>query len=203
MFVCRFSPLAGGYTYFQNIVRLSLALAKSDPEAFEALFLPDAISALRPRGKGAIKVEAPVLFLNEFGAPQCFLRVSSGEYLITWRDNYEPLVRASAFINYLARPFAPASSFLNLNRPGSGCFARNGWLVHGRTSFINGDQSNDCRVLARKWFMTSERHANYKHVPGMHILAEFAEIYPERFGPEMVVGDWNYDPKSGINIRHA
>ena len=58
------APLWGGYTYFQNVVMLSLLLARRDPDAFGSLFLPDAITAVRPRGKGAIKVTTPALSCN-------------------------------------------------------------------------------------------------------------------------------------------
>ncbi|MDC3911927.1 hypothetical protein KQE47_26725, partial [Raoultella planticola] len=40
-------PLWGGYTYFSNMIALSLLLARLDAEAFDSLFLPDAITALR------------------------------------------------------------------------------------------------------------------------------------------------------------
>jgi hypothetical protein len=195
------APLWGGYTYFQNVVSLSLALARKDPDAFTSLFLPDAITALRPRGKGAIKVTTPVLFVNEQGVPQVFLRVETGEYRITWRDDCLPLVRAAEFLNRHARPFAPGSTFINLCRSGAGCIARNGWIVHGRTRFLNGTRPSETRVLARKWFMTRPEHARYKHVPGMHILDGYAAIYPERFGRDALVGHWNYDPELGKNIR--
>ncbi len=80
------APLWGGYTYFSNLIALSLVLARLDREAFASLFLPDAITALRPRGKGAIRVSSPVLFMNEHGRPQNFFRVQTGEYRITWRQ---------------------------------------------------------------------------------------------------------------------
>lgn len=194
-------PIWGGYTYFQNIVRLSLLLAKEDPEAFSSLFLPDAITALRPRGKGAIKVQSPILFLNEQGAPQCFFRVSTGEYRMSFRENCPPLNRAASYLNSFCRPFVGGSSFVQLGRIGAGCIARNAFVVHGRTAFINGDTRADTRVLARKWFMTEERHTKYKHVPGMHIMQEYANIFPERFGTDRLEGEWNYDPESDTNIR--
>jgi hypothetical protein len=197
------APLWGGYTYFQNVVGLSLYLARTDPDSFTALFLPDAITALRPRGKGAIEVKTPVLFLNEHGLPQVFLRVTTGEYKIRWRDNCPPLSRAAKFLNEHSRPFASGSAFVNLSRRGSGCVARNGWVVHGRTRFVNGTGPSETRVLARKWFMTKPEYACYKHVPGMHILGRYADLYPERFGPEALEGHWNYDPASGKNTRKS
>src|SRR5581483_2497903 len=49
-------PMFGGFTYFQNILLLALQLAIRDEMAFRSLFLPDALTIIRPRGKGAIKV---------------------------------------------------------------------------------------------------------------------------------------------------
>ena len=195
-------PLSGGYTYFQNIVLLALNLARIDHEAFDSLFLPDAITAIRPRGKGAIKVSTPVLFVNEQRCPQIFLRLRTGEYEISWRDD-PALARASNFMNYHAEPFALGSSFIHLDRRGAGCLARNHWVTHGRTPFVNGGDRRDTRVLARKWFMCAERHTHYKHVPGMHILAGYASIFPDRFGPDQLEGDWNYSPLTGRNERKS
>jgi hypothetical protein len=194
-------PLWGGYTYFQNIVSLSLILARKDPDAFSSLFLPDAITALRPRGKGAIKVTTPVLFMNELDVPQVFLRIETGEYRITWRNDCPPLDRAAKFLKTYARPFSPGSTFVNLSRRGVGCVARNGWIIHGRTPFLNGKKPSEIRVLARKWFMKRAEYARYKHVPGMHILDQYANIYPERFGAHVLEGHWNYDPELGENVR--
>jgi hypothetical protein len=195
-------PLWGGYTYFQNVVRLSLRLALTDPDALASLFLRTQ-SPRCNRGKGAIKVTSPALFVNEHGRPQVFLRVQTGEYRITWRSGIPALDRAAAFLNHHAKPFAPGSTFIHLDRCGAGCLARNGWLVHGRTPFIDGTGPSERRVLARKWFMSAPEHARYKHVPGMHILDRFASIYPERFGPEFLVGDCNFDPAAGTNVRKS
>lgn len=196
-------PISGGYTYFQNVILLALHLAKTDPDAFGSLFLPDAITALRPRGKGAIKVSTPVCFVNEQELPQAFLRLATGEYEITWRAGSAALDRAAHFLNSHAEPFAPGSSFIHLGRLGSGCIARNHWVVHGRTAFINGSDKQDQRVLARKWFMINEKEARYKHVPGMHISRTYAQIFPERFGADLLVGDWNFDPSTGKNVRKS
>jgi hypothetical protein len=194
-------PLWGGYTYFQNIVSLSLYLARDDRHAFTSLFLPDAITARRPRGKGAIQVVSPVLYLNDRGLPQSFFRISSGEYEIFWRHGCPALNRAREFLTRHSQPFSPSSTFVHFDRPGSGCIVRNGWVAHGRTPFIDGDGGNQRRALARKWFATAPEYADYRHVPGMHILDRFAMIYPDRFGPETLVGEWNYDPDSGTNVR--
>jgi hypothetical protein len=194
-------PVWGGFTYFLNVVRLSLDLAASDIEAFTSLFLPDAITVLRPRGKGAIKVVSPVLFMNELERPQCFLRLRTGEYQITWRHGCDALSRAAEFLNNHAEPFAYGSAFVNLDRKGAGIIVQNELNVHGRTPFEDNQMQGRRRVLARKWFMSEARHAKYKHVPGIHILRRFADIYPEQFGASQLEGDWNYDPKVGENVR--
>jgi hypothetical protein len=196
------APLWGGFTYFQNIVRSALDLARSDRDAFISLFLPDAITALRPRGKGAIRVSSPVLYLNDAGYPQTFFRISSGEYEITWRTGCAPLDRARKFLAARSQPFSPTSTFVHFDRPGAGCLIKNGWVVHGRTRFIDGYRRDQKRVLARKWFATTADTAQYRHVPGMRILDQFAKIYPERFGPEYLDGEWNYHPESRSNVRH-
>lgn len=87
-------PRLGGYTYFTNVVRYSEDLARTDEEAYTALFHPEAIRARRPRGKGSIEVTAPVLYLGPDGDPRCFLRVASGEYQIEWPNNSAAAKRA-------------------------------------------------------------------------------------------------------------
>jgi len=195
------SPLWGGYTYFQNLIRLAIDLMRIDEEAFRALFLPNAITAIRPTGKGAIKVTSPALFLNPFRRPQCFYRVSTGEYQITWRDDSPALYRARRFLDGHTHPFAPGSAFVNFTAPGHCCFVRNEAVVHGRTPFLDLATLGRRRVLARKWFMRDPKDAVYKHVPGMEICEEYAVLYPEFFGADRLVGEWNYDPLSDQNIR--
>jgi Taurine catabolism dioxygenase TauD, TfdA family len=195
------APAWGGFTYFQNIVRLSLELASIDYEAFRSLFLPNAITALRPRGKGAIKVVSPVLFLNTARRPQCFYRVSTGEYQITWRTGSAALDRAREFMAHHTHPFAPASTFVHMTAPGHCCFVRNEATVHGRTPFLDLAALGQRRVLARKWFMESEEETVYKHVPGMDIYRDYADLYPELFGRDRSIGEWNYDKARDENIR--
>ena len=145
------APMWGGYTYFQNLIRFAPVLAESDPDAFEALFLPDAITALRPRGKGAIKVTAPVFFLGLDGEPQMFFRIASGEYVITWRS-HPALLRAKEILERLCAPFATDSRFVHLMRPGELVLIDNRHVAHGRTRFIDPDDGSG-RILARKWFV--------------------------------------------------
>jgi hypothetical protein len=192
-------PLSGGYTFFQNIVRAAPALAATDPEAFRALFLPDAIRALRPRGKGAIKVESPVLFLGRDGAPQAFFRVSTGEYQISWRN--DPAVgRARAVLDRLCAPFGPDSRFVHLMRPGDTVVIGNQRVAHGRTPFVDPPNGMG-RVLARKWFVPTEDDAVYRHVPGMVVDARWASAFPSRFTGEAVEGEWHFDASRGVNVQ--
>lgn len=192
-------PAWGGYTCFQQFIRLSLALANDDPRAFAALFQPDAIVALRPRGKGAIRVTSPVLYVNDRGEPQVFFRIASGEYRITWREDDADLARARALLTRLAQPFAPASSFVHLMHPGEGVLIRNCQAIHARTAFVDGIHGTS-RVLARKWFVSDAKEAHYKHVPGMNVAERYARIFPEYFRPELQQGDWHYDPELDENL---
>jgi hypothetical protein len=195
------APLSGGYTFFQNIPVLALELAKHDIDAFKSLFLPDALTQIRPRGKGALKVVSPVLFLNEKGDAQTFFRTSTGEYQIKWRRDLPALERAMAFLNRHAEPFSLGSSFVHLTERGHGCFIRNQVIAHGRTAFVDGPLPSQKRVLSRKWFMVSERDATYKHVPGMFILKRYADLIPELFSPEFLEGEWLYDSVGDKNLR--
>lgn len=194
-------PLSGGYTFFQNLVRVAPALANSDPDAFRALFLPDAICALRPRGKGAIKVQSPVFFLGRDASPQVFFRVSTGEYQISWRKD-QSLDRARAVLERLCAPFGPDSRFVHLMRPGDTVIIRNQQVAHGRTPFID-PPSGLGRVLARKWFVPTKDDASYRHVPGMIIDARWAMLFPERFTGQAIEGDWHYDAGIDMNVRIA
>lgn len=195
------APLWGGFTYFQNIVRLSLDLASDDPEAFRALFIPDAIQAIRPRGKGAIKVISPVLYLNTARRPQCFLRVTTGEYEVSWKAGFAALDRARQFIESHAHPFSAGSTFVHFSSKGHCCFLRNEAIVHGRTPFRDDYASGRRRVLARKWFMRDKKDAVYKHVPGMEIAREYADLFPDQFGVDVLAGEWNYNKDLDKNIR--
>jgi hypothetical protein len=49
--------------------------------------------------------------------------------------------------------------------------------------------------------MRSKRDAIYKHVPGLFMASEFAALVPHLFGPEMLVGEWQYDGDLDRNVR--
>jgi hypothetical protein len=192
-------PLWGGYTYFQNLVRFAPVLSEGDPDAFEALFLPDAITALRPRGKGAIRVTAPIFFLGLNGEPQIFFRVASGEYVITWRD-HPALLRARIILERLCSPFAADSRFVHLMHPGELVLIDNRHVAHGRTRFIDPEDKPG-RVLARKWFVPTPPDAHYRHVPGIAVYPEYARLFPEQFSGAAITGEWHFDTAVSRNIR--
>lgn len=191
-------PRAGGYTYFMNMVRAAIPLAHEDPAAFTALFHPEALTALRPRGKGAIRVSSPVLYVGPTGEPQSFLRVTTGEYTITWREDGD-LDRARRYLSRLSQPFGPAGSFAQLWRPGDTLVIKNQLVPHGRTAFRDPPTGRG-RVLARKWFVRQPEEAYYRHVPGMVLDARWAVLYPEKFGDDVTSGDWNWDAKRDANV---
>lgn len=189
-------PISGGYTYFQNLVRLAPALAASDPDGYRALFLPDAITALRPRGKGAIEVTSPAFFIGRGGVPQVFFRVTTGEYQITWRAHPD-VQRAAALLNRLTEPFGPSSTFVHLMRSGDAVIIHNRQVVHGRTPFIDPSDGLG-RVLARKWFVPTQEDAVYRHVPGMEVAEPWASMF-DRFQGTALVGEWHYNQSTQRN----
>src|SRR5262249_19689022 len=125
--------LNGGYRFFQNVVRAAAAMAERDPEAFPALFLPETMRTIRPRGEGAIKVVSPGLFLGRDGMRQIVFRVTTGEYRIEWREE-AALGRAKAVLERLCSPFGPDSRFVHLVRAGETVVIANQRVAHGRTS---------------------------------------------------------------------
>jgi hypothetical protein len=49
--------------------------------------------------------------------------------------------------------------------------------------------------------MVSRRDATYKHVPGMFIFKDFADLIPGLFGSELLEGEWVYDSEQDKNVR--
>jgi hypothetical protein len=194
------APLWGGMTYFQNMMLLAFELRDKDVKAFESLFLPDALTISRPRGKGSIKVITPVLYMNECGKPQSAFRRPSGEYIIKWRRD-PALLRARDFLEIRTVPFAAGSMFVNFTGRGHGCVIRNDLLAHGRTDFLDDSERGRVRVLSRKWFMRSREHAEYRHVPGTLILPQYAVLYPDLFGEEVTTGEWLYSLSDDRNFK--
>jgi hypothetical protein len=192
-------PFWGGYTFFQNLVRLSIAIAADDPDAFETLFLPDAITALRPGGKRAIRVCSPVLFLGRDGEAQVFFRVSSGGYQITWRE-HPALERARRILHRACMPFSADSRFVNLMQPGETVIIDNRHIVHGRTPFIEGPNGTR-RIISRKWFVSNEEDVAYRHVPGIEVDPRYAHIFPGMFTGNAIRGEWKFQASVNRNVR--
>jgi len=198
---CDEAPLFGGFTFFYDIFSLSLCLAKNDFDAFQQLFLPDAITAIRPRGKGAIKVVSPILYLDDDEKPNAFFRKNSGEYVMKWHNGNKSFNRGIDFLKQYTEPFCNGSYFTYFSRKGHGIISKNFGLAHGRTPFIDGDITEHKRVLSRKWYMKTAFHQEYKHVPGMLVSRKYAKLYPEYFGDDKLVGEWNYDIINDINLK--
>jgi Taurine catabolism dioxygenase TauD, TfdA family len=194
---CESGPLWGGFTCFQNALRLVLELARNDCEAFQSLFYPTALTVVRREGRKALKVTGPVLYLNALNQPQVFLRAAGGDYEMIWLDE-EAVARARQFLQTYLKPFALASSFAELSVPGQGCFIRNTVVLHGRTKFL--DALPHRRVLARKWFASTDEDAQMKQVPGLKIRDEYAALRPDLFGKEVLRGEWTYDRTSDRNV---
>jgi hypothetical protein len=49
--------------------------------------------------------------------------------------------------------------------------------------------------------MTAAKHSIYKHVPGICLRRDIAELLPERFGADQLAGEWLYDPLQDVNRR--
>lgn len=195
---CESAPLWGGFTCFQNALRLVLELARQDMEAFEALFHPTAITVIRRQGHNALKVTGPVLYLNAQGKPQVFLRAAGGDYEMLWLQK-EALTRARGYLETYLKPFAMGTGFVQFGIPGQGCFIHNRIVLHGRTKFMDGPRQK--RVLARKWFADAAENAQMKRVPGLKILEDYASLRPDLFGEEVLHGIWGYDDALGCNVR--
>lgn len=195
------APLFGGFTFFYDLLALGIALSCDDMEAFRHLFLPDAFTAVRPRGKGAIKVVTPVFYIDEAGLPHVFFRKDSGEYRMSWREGCAPLERARKFLEQYTKPFANGSYFVPFTRKGCACISRNRDIAHGRIGFIDGEEPCQRRLLSRKWFMTSAKHAIYKHVPGIAVRSDVASLSADRFGEPQLEGEWLYNAAEDRNIR--
>lgn len=191
--------LFGGFTFFYDVVRLGVELAKTDMEAFRYLFLPDAVTSIRPRGDSAIKMTSPVFYINEENQPQIFFRSTNGEHKAVWRKGFAPLDRAREFLYHHTTAFAPGSYFIPFTRRGQMCLSRNRDLAHGRTAFTEGQAPDQRRVMSKKWFMTAEKYMTQRNVPGTAIRADYAALFPELFGEDKLMGHWLYDAQTDTN----
>jgi len=195
------APLFGGFGFLYDMFAIGTALAEEDMEAFRHLFVPDTFVTIRPRGKGAIKVVSPVFYIDDFGRPHVHFRKDAGEYRTHWRSGCPALDRARAFLHHFTEPFSTGSSFVPFTRPGCAVICRNRDIAHGRTAFIDGPRPNQRRVLSRKWFMTTEDAMVYRHVPGLAMRNDIANIAPELFGDQQLKGQWLYDQTHDKNVR--
>lgn len=194
-------PLHGGYTYFVNLALLSMHLATNDPDAFESLFLPDALTVERTTGAKALRTTGPVLYISDDESPCVFLRKTDHEYRISWRSDYPPLTRAAAFIDAHTRPFSYGSNFVHMTARGHGCFWDNRILVHGRTGYSLEQFGPSDRVLSRKWWVTSQTHQALQHYPSLSVARRYADLFPELFGRDKLEGKWILDGTSNQNVR--
>ena len=189
----------GGYTFLYDIFAIAIAINNEDSEAFQSLFLPNAITSIRPRGKGAIKILSPILYLNQFNQAHAFYRKDSGEYKTEWL-NYEPLLRAKQYLHDYTKPFAPLSQFVAYTE-NSFLIIRNRDIAHGRTAFIDGKTEKDRRVLSGKWYMVGEEFCKHHHIPGTFAADNYKKEIGQQFSDEQLEGVWLYDKEADINQR--
>ena len=189
---CDSHPLFGGITFIQNIIKIGLQLLKKDEEAFCSLFYPNAITYIRKNERKGIKIVSPILYLNNFGEPTFNLKFSDSLHDVFYRSD-KALARAIDYFLKYTKPLSYGSSFVQFTNQGLGCFINNLHNVHGRTSFLNGKKENQKRILSRKWFATSKEYTEYQFFPGILILKEYADLYPEFFKDTFLKGFWNYN----------
>lgn len=197
------APLTGGYTYFQNLLLLSWLLAKKDREAFDALFLPQALT-VRRLGATALQVTGPVFSLDGAGNPQVFFRPLEPDdtrYQVHFRTDIAAVERGINFLSqHCAATFSSGATFLAFSAPGQGCFFQNWILLHGRTRYVNGPEVSQQRVVSRKWFATTAEQMLYRQAPGLVLQDAYAQMYPELFGTAMTQGMWRYDHGTAQNV---
>ncbi|EIJ36983.1 TauD/TfdA family dioxygenase [Thiothrix nivea] len=192
-------PIFGGYTFLYDLFSIAFAVYNKDPKAFQSLFLPNAITAIRPRGKGAIKVTSPVFYIDYFNLPHAFYRKDSGEYKMLWEDSAD-LMRAKELMSQYTEPFCPLSKFVSYT-PNSFLIIRNRDMAHGRTAFIDGIDNCNKRLLSRKWYMISKDHQKYKHIPGTIAAKKYADSIGGLFLDKYHYGEWLYDIEKDVNNR--
>jgi alpha-ketoglutarate-dependent taurine dioxygenase len=198
-------PLAGGYNCFQNLARAALNLAAVDKEAYRALFLPDAITIIRPTGNRALKVTGPVFYLDEEGRGKVnFVGVSParpvGDYEVHWSSDPD----ARRGLEYMLRccvHFGPGSTFCQMSRASSGVIFDNTCLTHGRTAFWDSTQIGAQRIVWRKWFASNQEASVYRHAPGIRMTPELSSLRPDLFDTQLLHGEWRYLSSEDRNVR--
>jgi hypothetical protein len=173
-------PAEAPVNYFQNILMLGLALAILDYEAFEALFLPDALTV----SWQGLEIIRPILYMNYAGAPQACFRMNDSDAGVQVRADTPALDHAKRFLEEHLVPYAPGSSFARFERAGAGCLVDNRATIHGRSSFMSRPGTR--RVLARKWWTDRAEFQSHRMCPGTALAPAASSVYPERFGPDAV-----------------
>ncbi|HEY7224670.1 MAG TPA: TauD/TfdA family dioxygenase [Micromonosporaceae bacterium] len=194
------SPAVGGVTYFRNVLLLAVTLADLDADSLRPLFLPDALTVIARRGDRLLRVRGPVLYINESGRPQVFLRAADRDVQVV------PRPESAAAIEHLTRavsPEAPGALVCDLNSPGVGVIFDNAALVHGRTPFRDSALGRHRRTLARKWWASVEEATEYQSYPALAVEPEFRSTLPDIFGDHLLQGTWMYDPDADIDIRES
>jgi hypothetical protein len=201
------AAMAGGYSCFQNLTRVVLELAVRDWAAFRGLFLPDAITIIRPTGARAVKVTGPVLFFDNHGHPHInFVGVSPtrpvGDYRVRWTVDLAAR-RGLEFMLLRSMFFGPGSVFIHMDRSGCGVLFDNTRVIHGRTEFIDAPEFGVRRVIWRKWYAPGVDLMVYRHAPGIRLPAVLAGLRPDLFGPNLLSGEWRYVHAEDRNMRVA
>jgi alpha-ketoglutarate-dependent taurine dioxygenase len=172
--------------YFQNVRMLGLDLAYRDREAFDSLFLPDAITV---RWQG-LEITRPVFYLNYAEHPQAFFRVNDSDAMVHPRPDTPSLERAFEFLTEHLTPYAPGSSFTRFADVGAGCIVDNRTTIHGRTAFTSSPGEGARRVLARKWWTDRAEYQSHRMCPGTAVNPALAHAFPQLFGPAVIDGTW-------------
>lgn len=194
------TPVFGGYALVFDVLAIAIAIYNKDPEAFQSLFQPNAITAIRPRGKGAIKVNSPVLYIDSNNELHAFYRKSSGEYKMQWREQDQALMRAKEYLSRYTETFCPASKFASYTK-NSFLIVRNRDIAHARTRFIDGKEAEDKRLLSGKWYMMSENYQKLRHIPGTAAAAVYQKEIGNQFADDYLDGFWLYEQESDANVK--
>lgn len=198
-------PLAGGYNCFQNLARAALDLSVADREAYRALFLPDAITIIRPTGNRALKVTGPVLYLDEEGRGRVnFVGVSPArpvdDYEVKWSSDPDAR-RGLEYMLQCCTHFGPGSTFCQMSRAASGVIFDNTCLTHGRTAFWDSAELDAQRIVWRKWFASNQEASVYRHAPGIRMPPELSSLRPDLFDIQLLQGEWRYSLSEDRNVR--
>ncbi|MFD0772356.1 hypothetical protein ACFQZ2_00275 [Streptomonospora algeriensis] len=150
------APLRAACTYGQNIVRLALDLRREDEEAFQSLFMDDAVTVRRLMD-GAVVATSPVLY-SKNGWTYSFFREPNDEYEIASGSQSAAASRAVDFLVSRSYFGSEGSAYTKLDRPGRGLIFNNRHCVHGRTAFTDDDPAGKKRIIASKWWVSDPEY---------------------------------------------